>query len=235
MIKRQLAVWMCVGVMIMAAGCTKVTVAESDTAETISGEAGQENVPEDAESRNLSSGEQAEDTESRNLPSEEQAEDTESRNLSSEEQTEDADNQDTLAGEQVDNTDNQDALAGDQAEDTASDELEGDVLSVDYNNKMVTVSEIFTETNDDGSSVAVSFLGGGGEDAGSITVYFMDDISYTLQIIKDGGADVTTKEAAFSDIQEGDILNLTGKRAFSEKSGDEFLASEVTISRVILE
>lgn len=191
--KRQLAVWMCVGVMIMAAGCTKVTVAESDTAETISGEAGQENVPEDAASRNL--------------PSEEQA----------------------------DNTDNQDALAGDQAEDTASDELEGDVLSVDYNNKMVMVSEIFTETYDDGSGVAVSFLGGGGEDAGSITVYFMDDISYTLQIIKDGGADVTTKEAAFSDIQEGDILKLKGKRAFSEKSGDEFLASEVTISRVILE
>lgn len=186
--KRQLAVWMCVGVMIMAAGCTKVTVAESDTAETISGEAGQENVPEDAASRNL--------------PSEGQTED---------------------------------ALAGDQAEDTASDELEGNVLSVDYNNKMVMVSEIFTETYDDGSGVAVSFLGGGGEDAGFITVYFMDDISYTLQIIKDGGADVTTKEAAFSDIQEGDILKLKGKRAFSEKSGDEFLASEVTISRVILE
>lgn len=221
MIKRQLAVWMCVGVMIMAAGCTKVTVAESDTAETISGEAGQENVPEDAASRNL--------------PSEEQAEDTDNQDILAEERAEDTDNQDTSAGEQADNTDKQDALAGDQAEDTASDELEGNVLSVDYNNKMVMVSEIFTETYDDGSGVAVSFLGGGGEDAGFITVYFMDDISYTLQIIKDGGADVTTKEAAFSDIQEGDILKLKGKRAFSEKSGDEFLASEVTISRVILE
>lgn len=208
--KKQLAVWMCVGVMLMTAGCTKTTVAESDAVETTSVEAGQETMPEDTENRDV-------------LP-EEQAEDTENRKALPEELTESTENQDTLSEETAEDTKLQ----------TASDKLEGDVISVDYSNKFAVVNEIFTETYDDGSSVAVSLVGDRGADAQSVTVYFMDDISYTLQIIKNGGADVTTSEADFSDIQEGDILDLKGKRAFSEKSGDEFLASEVTISRVIL-
>lgn len=160
---------MCVGVMMMAAGCTKTVLSEKDAAETALSETKQE--------------------------------------------TDGNMNHDTK---------------------TASDELECDVISVDYNNKSVVVSEIFTETYDDGSQTAVSFVGGGGENVEQITVYFQDDINYTLKIIRDGGADVTTKEADFSDIQEGDILALKGKRAYSEESGDEFLSSEVTINRVIL-
>lgn len=208
--KKQLAVWMCAGVMLMAAGCTKTTVAQSDAVETTSVEAGQETMPED--------------TKNRDVPSEEQAGDTENRKA--------------LSGEQAEDTENQDALSEEPSEasklQAASDELEADVISVDYSNKFAVVNEIFTEAYDDGSSVAV-LVGDGGDTAESITVYFMDDISYTLKIIKNGGADVTTSEADFSDIQEGDILDLKGKRAYSEKSGDEFLASEVTISRVILE
>lgn len=194
--KKQLAVWMCVGVMMMAAGCSKTAVAESDTAETISDETKEDDVQEEIS----------------------ESESTEDQNTDSEEESTAKKDNDTQQDTQE-----------------ASDELQADVISVDYNNKSVVASEIFTETYDDGSSAAVSLVGDRGDDAESITVYFKDDAGYTLKIIKNGGADVTTKEAEFSDIQEGDILDLKGKRAFSEKSGDEFLATGVTISRVILE
>lgn len=211
--KKQLAVWMCVGVMMMAAGCTKTVLPEKDAAKTALSETKQE----------TDGGSQTVNTEKMNAESEQQSEDKEKRNVASEGQTEEL-----VSPANTDGNMNHDTK-------TASDELECDVISVDYNNKSVVVSEIFTETYDDGSQTAVSFVGGGGENAEQITVYFQDDINYTLKIIRDGGADVTTKEADFSDIQEGDILALKGKRAYTEESGDEFLSSEVTINRVILE
>lgn len=193
--KKQLAVWMCVGIMLMAAGCSKTTAAGSDAVETISDETKKDDVQEEVS----------------------ESESTERQNTDSEEES----------------TAKKDS---DMQQDTgeASGELKADVISVDYSNKFAVVSEIYTEAYDDGSSVA-TMIADGGDDAESITVYFQDDIDYTLQIIKNGGADVTTSEADFPDIQEGDILDLEGKRAYSEKSGDEFLASKVTINRVILE
>lgn len=121
-----------------------------------------------------------------------------------------------------------------QNDKLSGDTLECDVLSVEEQNHSVTASKIYVETNPDGSQTAVSYVGGGEDQAGHIRIYFRDNARYTLKIIKDGGADVTTKEADFSDIQKGDILSLKGKAAISEASGYEFLASEAVISRVIL-
>lgn len=121
-----------------------------------------------------------------------------------------------------------------QNDKLSGDTLECDVLSVEEQNHSVTASKIYVETNPDGSQTAVSYVGGGGDQADHIRIYFRDNARYTLKIIKNGGADVTTKEADFSDIQKGDILSLKGKAAVSEASGYEFLASEAVINRVIL-
>lgn len=66
-----------------------------------------------------------------------------------------------------------------------------------------------------------------------VKVYFLDDIRYTLEEITDDGGNVTKKEADFSDIREGDMLHLKGREAVSDISGDEFLSSEVIITRVV--
>ena len=114
------------------------------------------------------------------------------------------------------------------------DTLTCDVVSVNEQNHSVTARKIYVEENPDGSQTAVSYVGDGGDQAENIRVYFRDNVRYTLQMIENGGADVTTKEADFSDIRRGDMLSLKGKAAISEASGYEFLASEAVISRVIL-
>lgn len=121
-----------------------------------------------------------------------------------------------------------------QNDKLSGDTLECDVVNVEEQNHSVTASKIYVETNPDGSKTAISYVGEEGDTGEHIRIYFRDDARYTLKIIKDGGADVTTKEADFSDIQKGDILSLKGKAAMSEASGYEFLASEAVISRVIL-
>lgn len=120
-----------------------------------------------------------------------------------------------------------------EADKLTGDTLTCDVVSVNAENQSVAATKIYVENNPDGSQTALSYVGGG-DGQENIMIYFRDDARYTLKIIKNGGTDVTTKEADFSDIQEGDILSLKGKAAVSEKSGFEFLASEAVISRVIL-
>lgn len=117
--------------------------------------------------------------------------------------------------------------SGAAAEDTSgSGELEGYVMSVDESNKFVTVDRICTEAEPETGGVLAYNTGE------MIRVYFQDGISYTLEVITDGGGNVERTAADFSTIREGDMLRLKGKRAVSEQSGDEFLSSEVVIVRV---
>lgn len=91
-----------------------------------------------------------------------------------------------------------------------------------------TVAESETEEETDRGDVYVH----SGENE-LVKVYFLDDIRYTLEEITDDGGNVTKKEADFSDIREGDMLHLKGREAVSDISGDEFLSSEVIITRVV--
>lgn len=60
-----------------------------------------------------------------------------------------------------------------------------------------------------------------------LTIRFAQDAVYTYRIIRDGGADVETREGGFADIKAGLLLDLTG-----HYDGEAFLADTVTISDV---
>lgn len=114
---------------------------------------------------------------------------------------------------------------GEAEKASGSDELDGVVVSVDKSNKFVVIDKFYTETDEE--SGVVNVHGGEGE---LVKVYFLDDIRYTLEEITDDGGNVTKKEADFSDIKEGDMLHLKGRK---DVTGDEFLSSEVIITRVV--
>ncbi len=65
------------------------------------------------------------------------------------------------------------------------------------------------------------------EDKELVTIRFAQDAVYTYQIIRDGGADVETREGSFADIKAGLLLDLTG-----HYDGDVFWADTVRISDV---
>lgn len=108
------------------------------------------------------------------------------------------------------------------------DELDGIVITVDKSNKTVVIDKFYIEADQESGLEKVH-----NQEGLLVNVYFLDDTSYILEEITDVGGNVTKKEAGFSDIQEGDMLHLKGKEAISDISGDEFLSSEVTITRVM--
>mgnify|MGYP002644591918 FL=1 len=113
-------------------------------------------------------------------------------------------------------------------EDKFKDELYGDVIEINSSEKTVMVNKLYTEIDSEGNGIMVASAND--EDTEKIKVCFTSEADYILETGKADGTNVTQSEAAFSDIQEGDILKLRGLEAVT---GDEFLATWVKIERVI--
>lgn len=110
------------------------------------------------------------------------------------------------------------------ADGTDTETFCGDVERIDGDSAIC--SEIETYKTEDGQGeVAVSSAAA--EDRELVAVRFAQDAVYSYQIIRDGGADVETREGSFADIRAGLILDLTG-----HYDGDVFLADTVRISDV---
>ena len=108
-----------------------------------------------------------------------------------------------------------------------SDELSVDVESVGDNS--VVGNKISIESGIDGNS-EIMVVGVGEDNKVLVTVYFAENASYVYKIIRNGGADVETRDGSFSDIKEGLTLHLTGYY-----KDEDFYADEVVISNVIID
>ena len=111
--------------------------------------------------------------------------------------------------------------------ESESTELSVDVESIGDNS--VVGNKIFIETNPNGNG-EIMLVGVGGDNQVLVTVYFEENASYVYETIRNGGADVETREGSFSDIGLDMILDLTGYY-----KGEDFYADKVVISNVILD
>ena len=111
---------------------------------------------------------------------------------------------------------------GDSNENETTD-LNGYVEEIKENNVIINLTTV--QEMEDGSSIATS---GNGEYGTYINVGFDPHATYTLNIIKNGGADVTTKKATFNDIEIGCSLDMKVK-----KEDDLITAKSVIINKVI--
>ena len=111
--------------------------------------------------------------------------------------------------------------------DTPADESSELSVYVDsIGDKSVVGNKIFIEAGVNENS-EIMLVGIGGDNKTLITVHFEDDAAYIYEIIRNGGADVETREGSFSDIKLNMILHLTGYY-----KGEDFCAAEVVISDV---
>lgn len=108
-----------------------------------------------------------------------------------------------------------------------SAELSVDVESVGDNS--VVGNKIFIESSANGNK-NIAIVRVGEDNKVLVTVYFAEDASYVYRTIRNGGADVETREGSFSDIKNGLSLDLTG-----HYEGDDFYANKVEINNVILD
>ena len=108
-----------------------------------------------------------------------------------------------------------------------SAELCVDVESIGDNS--VVGNKVFIETLPDGNG-EIMLVGVGGDNQELVTVHFEENASYVYQIIRNGGADVETREGSFSDIGLDMTLDMTGYY-----KGEDFYADKVVISNVILD
>ena len=113
------------------------------------------------------------------------------------------------------------------ASSNESAELCVDVESI--GNNSVVGNKISIETSPDGNG-EIMLVGAGGDNQVLVTVYFEENASYVYETIRNGGADVETREGSFSDIGLDMILDLTGYY-----KGEDFYADKVVISNVILD
>ena len=113
------------------------------------------------------------------------------------------------------------------ASSNESAELCVDVESI--GNNSVVGNKISTEASPDGNG-EIMLVGAGGDNQVLVTVYFEENASYVYETIRNGGADVETREGSFSDIGLDMILDLTGYY-----KGEDFYADKVVISNVILD
>ncbi len=109
-----------------------------------------------------------------------------------------------------------------------TDQLCGEVRTINPTEKFVIISKMFTEDGADGGKMAAIPVEGSSDEE-LITVYFTSEAEYILETGKADGTDVSQTKISFSDIAEGDELNLTG---MFDIKGEEFLASDVKIIRV---
>ena len=108
-----------------------------------------------------------------------------------------------------------------------SAELCVDVESIGDNS--VVGNKVFIETLPDGNG-EIMLVGVGGDNQELVNVHFEENASYVYQIIRNGGADVETREGSFSDIGLDMTLDMTGYY-----KGEDFYADKVVISNVILD
>lgn len=105
-----------------------------------------------------------------------------------------------------------------------TDEMEGEVRSINPAEKLVVVSKIYGD-----SQIAVA-PAPGSDDEELVTIYFTNEAKYILETGKSDGSNVKQEEADFSKIEEGDTIQLKG---LENIIGTEFLATDVKIIRVI--
>jgi len=110
-----------------------------------------------------------------------------------------------------------------------TDQLCGEVRTINSAEKFVIISKIYREDGADGGQLAAAPVEGSSDEE-LITVYFTSEAEYILETGKADGTDVSQTKVSFSDIAEGDELNLTG---MFDTRGEEFLAVDVKIVRVI--
>lgn len=111
--------------------------------------------------------------------------------------------------------------------DTEGD-LYGDICEV--GEKQFTVTEIYTESNDDGSDVMVAVASEAEAESSKITVVYDDNTAFEKQKIWDGGASHEEKEGSAADLQKGFSVEMWGSY-----EGDVFHATAIRIVEVILE
>ena len=100
-----------------------------------------------------------------------------------------------------------DTPAGDVSDSSATEELE--VVVESLGDHSILGNKIFIETGINGNG-EIAVVGAGGDNKTLVSVYFEEDVSFTYLVIKNGGADVETREGSFSDIKKGFILDMTG-------------------------
>lgn len=151
----------------------------------------------------------------------------------SEEQENDAEDgqdggvQDQPEGESLGDPSNAPASDASGTSTGETDELSVDVESVGDNS--VVGNKIFIESGIDGNSEIMT-VGVGEDNQVLVAVYFAPNASYVYKTIRNGGADVETRDGSFSDIKEGLTLHLTGYY-----QSEDFYADKVVISNVIID
>lgn len=134
-------------------------------------------------------------------------------------------------GQNADSSDNGQKDAGISSlhdiPDTEGD-LYGDIYEV--GEKQFTVTEIYTDTLEDGSDIMVMGAPGTEAESPKITVAYDDNTVFEKQKIWDGGASHEEKEGSAADLQKGFTVEMWGSY-----EGDVFHATAIKIVEVILE
>lgn len=107
-------------------------------------------------------------------------------------------------------------------------DLYGDIYEV--GEKQFTVTEIYTDTLEDGSGIMVMGAPGTEAESPKITVAYDDNTVFEKQKIWDGGASHEEKEGSAADLQKGFTVEMWGSY-----EGDVFHATAIKIVEVILE
>ena len=145
----------------------------------------------------------------------------------------------TPEGEGTDNEGGQHADSSDNGQKDAElsslryiPDEEGDLLGDIYEigDGQFTVTEIYTESNDDGSVTMVSVAEGSEGASPKITVSYDENTIFEKQKIWDGGAGHEEREGSASDLQKGFTAEMWGSY-----EGDVFHATAIKVVEVILE
>lgn len=110
--------------------------------------------------------------------------------------------------------------------DTEGD-LYGDICEV--GDGQFTVTEIYTETFDDGSGIMIMGAPGVETESAKITVVYDENTVFEKQKIWDGGANHEEKEGSAADLQKGFTAEMWGSY-----EGDVFHATAIKVVEVIL-
>ena len=108
---------------------------------------------------------------------------------------------------------------------------EGDLLGDIYEvgEGQFTVTEIYTETFDDGSGIMIMGAPGVETESAKITVVYDENTVFEKQKIWDGGANHEEKEGSAADLQKGFTAEMWGSY-----EGDVFHATAIKVVEVIL-
>lgn len=105
--------------------------------------------------------------------------------------------------------------------------LLGDIYEV--GDMQFTVTEIYTDTLDDGSGIMVAVAGEAGDESAKITVVYDENTVFEKQKIWDGGANHEEKKGSAADLQKGFTAEIWGSY-----EGDVFNATAIKVIEVVL-